>query len=148
MFELGWIEIGLIGVIALVVLGPERLPKAARFAGLWVRKARAQWFNVKAELERELAADELKAALREQRDGFESAARQVNEDLQALQREADPGTAVESAAHRPPSKTPDDGELPHPAAPESAALPPPWVLEDELSPPADPPPTPPARDRG
>jgi len=137
MFELGWIEIGLIGVIALVVLGPERLPKAARFAGLWVRKARAQWFTVKAELERELAADELKAALREQRDGLESAARQVREDLQALEREADPGTGVESDAHRPPSK-----------APEDAALPPPAVPKDELSPPADPSPPPPAPDRG
>ena len=62
MFELGWIEIGIVGVIALVVLGPERLPKAARFAGLWVRKARAQWFAVKSELERELAAEELKAS--------------------------------------------------------------------------------------
>jgi len=137
MFELGWIEIGLIGVIALVVLGPERLPKAARFAGLWVRKARAQWFTVKAELERELAADELKAALREQRDGLENAARQVREDLQALEREADPGTGVESDAHRPPSK-----------APEDAALPPPAVPKDELAPPADPSPTPPAPDRG
>lgn len=64
MFELGWIEIGLIGVIALVVLGPERLPKAARFVGLWVRKARAMWFSVKSELDRELAAEELKERLK------------------------------------------------------------------------------------
>lgn len=63
MFELGWVEIVLIGVIALVVLGPERLPKAARFVGLWVRKARAQWFAVKSEMERELAVEEMKAAM-------------------------------------------------------------------------------------
>ena len=63
MFDLGFGELLLIALVALVVLGPERLPKAARFAGLWVRRARAQWYSVKSELERELAADELKRSL-------------------------------------------------------------------------------------
>ena len=44
MFDLGFSELLLIAMVALVVLGPERLPKAARFAGLWARRARAQWF--------------------------------------------------------------------------------------------------------
>ncbi len=63
MFDIGFSEILVIAVVALIVLGPERLPKAARFAGLWVRRARAQWASVKHELERELAADELKRSL-------------------------------------------------------------------------------------
>ena len=63
MFGISGFELGLVALVALLVLGPERLPKAARFAGLWVRRARAQWFSVKAELERELAADELKRSL-------------------------------------------------------------------------------------
>ena len=63
MFDIGFTELLVIAVVALVVLGPERLPKAARFAGLWVRRARAQWHSVKDELERELAADELKRSL-------------------------------------------------------------------------------------
>ena len=62
MFDIGFSELL---VIALVVLGPERLPKAARFAGLWVRRARAQWYSVKHELERELAAEDLKRSLHE-----------------------------------------------------------------------------------
>ena len=53
MFDIGFSELLIVAVVALVVLGPERLPKAARFAGLWVRRARAQWYSVKAELERE-----------------------------------------------------------------------------------------------
>lgn len=60
MFDVGFSELIIIAVVALLVLGPERLPKAARFAGLWMRRARAQWYSVRAELERELAADELK----------------------------------------------------------------------------------------
>lgn len=63
MFDFGFSELLLIAVVALVVLGPERLPKAARFVGLWVRRARAQWYSVKNELERELAAEELKRDL-------------------------------------------------------------------------------------
>ena len=55
----------MIAIVALLVLGPERLPKAARFAGLWVRRARAQWYSVKSELENELAADELKRSLQQ-----------------------------------------------------------------------------------
>ena len=94
MFDIGFGELLLIAVLALVVLGPERLPKAARFVGLWVRRARAQWHSVKAELERELQADELKrsleetqaqlrqahAALREEADG-------VREGLYAMRHE-------------------------------------------------------------
>ena len=87
MFELGWIEIFFIGVIALVVLGPERLPKAARFAGLWVRKARAQWFAVKSELDRELAAEELKASLAAERDAIRDAVKQLDDEALAVRDE-------------------------------------------------------------
>ena len=65
MFDVGFSEIMIIAVVALIVLGPERLPKAARFAGLWVRRARAQWYSVKAELERELASEDLQRSLKE-----------------------------------------------------------------------------------
>ena len=47
MFDFSLGEMLVVALVALVVLGPERLPKAARFAGLWVRKARAQWYAVK-----------------------------------------------------------------------------------------------------
>jgi sec-independent protein translocase protein TatB len=60
MFDVGFSEMLVIAFVALLVLGPERLPKAARLAGLWVRRARAQWYSVKAELENELAAEELR----------------------------------------------------------------------------------------
>jgi sec-independent protein translocase protein TatB len=64
MFDIGLSEILIVAIVALVVLGPERLPKAARLAGFWVRKARAQWYTVKAELESEMADEELKESLK------------------------------------------------------------------------------------
>ncbi len=64
MFDIGLSEILIVAIVALVVLGPERLPKAARLAGFWVRKARAQWYTVKAELESEMQDEELKESLK------------------------------------------------------------------------------------
>ena len=66
MFDIGFWELALIGVIALLVVGPERLPKLARTAGLWVGKARSVIQNVKSEIDRELAAEELKRTLAKQ----------------------------------------------------------------------------------
>jgi len=65
VFGIGTSELLIVALVALIVLGPERLPKAARFAGLWIRRARAQWYSVKSELERELAAEELKRSVQD-----------------------------------------------------------------------------------
>lgn len=73
MFDVGFAELLLIGVVALLVLGPERLPKAARMAGLWMRKARASWYSMRAELEREIADDELKRSLQQARTELQQA---------------------------------------------------------------------------
>lgn len=89
MFDIGFSELLLIAVVALVVLGPERLPKAARFAGLWVRRARAQWYSVKSELERDLAADELKRSFDETRDVMRGVGDSVRNSGDALRHDFD-----------------------------------------------------------
>ena len=66
MFEIGFWEIALIGVVAMIVVGPERLPGLARTAGLWLGKARRMVADVKAEVDRELHLEEIKQSLREQ----------------------------------------------------------------------------------
>jgi sec-independent protein translocase protein TatB len=65
MFDIGMGEIGLIAVVGLLVLGPERLPRVARTAGALLRKARNSWQSVRSDIERELAADDLKRTMRE-----------------------------------------------------------------------------------
>jgi len=85
MFDIGFSELLIIAVVALVVLGPERLPKAARFAGLWVRRARAQWYSVKSELERDLAAEELRKSLHDTEEamrGFGDSVRRTGSDVE------------------------------------------------------------------
>ncbi|KAB7768439.1 Sec-independent protein translocase protein TatB [Xanthomonas maliensis] len=88
MFDIGFSELALIAVVALVVLGPERLPKAARFAGLWVRRARAQWDSVKQELERELEAEELKRSLQDVQASLREAEGQLRSTQQHVEQEA------------------------------------------------------------
>ena len=62
MFEGSFWEFSLIFVIALVVFGPERLPGLARTVGLWVGKARSVMRNFNEQIERELAAEEMRRA--------------------------------------------------------------------------------------
>ncbi len=63
MFNIGSFEVLLICVIALLVLGPERLPDAIRTAGLWIGRFRRSFYKVKSEIERELNADEIRRQL-------------------------------------------------------------------------------------
>ncbi|MCL7714771.1 Sec-independent protein translocase protein TatB [Stenotrophomonas mori] len=125
MFDVGFSELLLIAVVALVVLGPERLPKAARFAGLWVRRARRQWDSVKQELERELEAEDLKRSLQDvQRsvqqagDGLREQARQVQAAADTLQRDVARTPEADAAA-----SAVDPGDAPAEPAPSAEAGP-------------------------
>ena len=60
MFDVGFSEILVIGVVALVVIGPERLPTVARTIGALLGRAQRYFNEVKSEVSRELELDELK----------------------------------------------------------------------------------------
>ena len=59
MLDIGFLEIVIIAAIALIVLGPERLPRAARTAGMWVGRARSMVSAVKTDIDREIRESEL-----------------------------------------------------------------------------------------
>ena len=65
MFEIGFAELFLLGVIALLVVGPDRLPALARTVGVWVGRAQRLVGQVRADIEREVRADELRKAAKE-----------------------------------------------------------------------------------
>ncbi|VAX08918.1 Twin-arginine translocation protein TatB [hydrothermal vent metagenome] len=60
MFDVGFWELGLIALVALLVVGPERLPGLARTLGLWLGKGRRTINNIKEEIDREIKIDEIK----------------------------------------------------------------------------------------
>lgn len=66
MFDVGFWELSLIALVALLVIGPERLPKVARVAGLWLGRGRRLISSVKADIDKEIKAEELKEILNKQ----------------------------------------------------------------------------------
>jgi sec-independent protein translocase protein TatB len=66
MFDIGFWELFLIGILALLVIGPERLPGAARSAGYWVGRARRYIEGVKNDVESEFDMSEFKRLLHNQ----------------------------------------------------------------------------------
>lgn len=120
MFDVGFSELLIIAVVALLVLGPERLPKAARFAGLWVRKARAQWYAVKSELELELAQEEMKKHLQAAENSIQAPAQAIQSELRQAGTELDDHwRALAAATEAPAAAVPD----PAPAEDDNAGTP-------------------------
>jgi len=83
MFDIGLFEMILIGVIALLILGPERMPEAARAAGRWAGKARRFITGIKQDVSSQLSMDEL-AELRKLRDDLASAQTELNKFQQQV----------------------------------------------------------------
>lgn len=137
MFEIGFWEMVMVGVVALIVVGPERLPGLARTAGLWIGKARRMFAEVKADVDRELHLEEIKQSLRQSADlnPLQDAANQmkaIREDLQAEFDDPGPPPGWQPGqvnAPPPPGWTPADSDLatptvslqkPEPAPPPAA----------------------------
>jgi sec-independent protein translocase protein TatB len=78
MIEISFGKLLLLALIALLVLGPEKLPGAARTAGALVRRVRNSWDSVRAEVERELEIEEIKRTAREAAARAEAAQAQMN----------------------------------------------------------------------
>src|SRR5688500_11756696 len=123
MFDIGFSELMVIAVVALIVIGPERLPKVARTLGHLIGRMQRYVNDVKADISREMELDELKKLQMTMQDaakGFEdSVTREVNaaeSEIQKLAQEANPTAS-------PPSETaaaPDSAVLPAPEEPSAS----------------------------
>jgi sec-independent protein translocase protein TatB len=138
MFDAGFTELLLIMVIALLVVGPERLPGLARKVGLWIGKARSYFNSVRSDIEREIRADELKSMLNQQQEEIqrlksmvEDTGNELEADLKKDLDEAEQRTGTDDAAagsadvHKPHPEldsSPDEQAVPEPEAPAPAAV--------------------------
>lgn len=87
MFDIGFFELVFIAVVALLVLGPERMPHAVRMTAAWMGKFRRAALSVREEIEREVNAMEVQQRLKEQMDdsGLKEAKDVLEETKQTLQ---------------------------------------------------------------
>jgi sec-independent protein translocase protein TatB len=129
MFDIGigFSELALIGLVALVVLGPERLPKLARTGGLWLGKARRFLSDVKRDIDQEIksseldqlkdlgkelreAGDEFGTAVQDVQQGVEQSAQTLKEQaekpelLEAIQNSADANATAASMTTSTPAE--------------------------------------------
>lgn len=65
MFDIGFLELMVVAILGLLVLGPERLPKAARSLGLLIGKVRRTMSNIQDDLERHARTEELREKLKD-----------------------------------------------------------------------------------
>jgi sec-independent protein translocase protein TatB len=93
MFGVSFQELLLVGLVALLVLGPERLPGAARTAGLWIGRLKRSFNTIKQEVEREIGADEIRRQLH-------------NEHILALEEDARKLFNQNAPAEQPPAEQP------------------------------------------
>jgi sec-independent protein translocase protein TatB len=84
MIEIDFGKLILLALVALIVLGPEKLPGAARTAGALLRRLRSGWDNVRAEVERELEIEEIRRAAREAAAQAESAQTQLDSAIRQV----------------------------------------------------------------
>lgn len=68
MFDIGFWELCLVWLVSLLVIGPDKLPKAVRVAGFWVGKISSKVAAVKAQMQQELQAEEMRQLLAEKTD--------------------------------------------------------------------------------
>ncbi|HEX7970753.1 MAG TPA: Sec-independent protein translocase protein TatB [Thiobacillus sp.] len=79
MFDIGFSELVVIGVVALIVIGPERLPKVARAAGLLYGRMQRYVSTVKSDISREIQLDEIRRAGQSFKESVESTASGVEQ---------------------------------------------------------------------
>jgi len=117
MFDIGFSEIVVIGVVALIVIGPERLPKVARTLGHMFGRLQRYVNEVKADINREMELDELRKLQSE----VQSAARDIEQSVAQAAHDAESGVrSVEAQLNEAASETAPEGAADTSAKPSPA----------------------------
>ena len=137
MIEISFAKLLVLALIALIVLGPEKLPVVARTAGALIRRVRGGWDTVRAEVERELEVEEIRRAAREvvaQKDAVQAELNATLNQVQDVARTvtADDPVVPVAIAHDEPALTQDAREPDAAAAELATAAAPTAAPADDL----------------
>ncbi|NQZ32952.1 MAG: twin-arginine translocase subunit TatB [Oceanospirillaceae bacterium] len=106
MLDIGFTELLLIAVVALVVLGPEKLPMAVRTLGLWVGKAKRTISGIQSEISEELRLDELKRTASVAKEQLDSELDEMKKPFMDDLKEASPAPSVQAKEVDPETSDP------------------------------------------
>ncbi|MBB3330635.1 sec-independent protein translocase protein TatB [Halomonas campaniensis] len=127
MFDIGFLELLFIGVVGLLVLGPERLPKAARTLGLWIGKIKRSVSGMQREISAQLEAEELRQKLNEQQQKLDESVRQVKRGVESIAEDDSPGDSARGTFRA------GDGDAARQEAAPRESAPPEQRLDDALA---------------
>lgn len=113
MFDIGFSELVVIGIVALLVIGPERLPKVARTVGHLLGRAQRYVSDVKADINREMQLDELRKLQAQVNESARSLENSMRQEISSLQEQVetplqDAATSLRSLGEEPRSPRPTD----------------------------------------
>jgi len=111
MFDVGFLEILVIGIVSLIVIGPERLPAVARTVGSWVGKAQRFVRGVKSDFASELKSGDLKKIIGDQNEQISELRNIVNSARQELKAGVDEATAATRSSVEDFKKAVEDDEV-------------------------------------
>jgi sec-independent protein translocase protein TatB len=104
MFDIGFAELVLVGVVGLLVIGPERLPGAIRTGSLWLNRLKRGFNDIKREVQQELHNDEVMQQLRETGQQLKTQANQLGQDLDSAGAGLNKPLTGETPTDEPPLK--------------------------------------------
>ncbi len=106
MFDIGFTELVLVGIVGLLVIGPERLPGAIRTGSLWLNRFKRGFNDIKREVQQELHNDEVMQQLRESGQQFKAQADQLGQSIEAASNNlSGPASEAPNATEPSASKT-------------------------------------------
>jgi sec-independent protein translocase protein TatB len=122
MFDIGFSELMVIAVVALIVIGPERLPKVARTVGHLFGRMQRYVNDVKSDISREMALDDLRKLQSSMQDTMRSVEQSVTEEVRSAEAEMNKIAADVpiATADRAPSDAPATASTAPAAAPDPA----------------------------
>ncbi len=113
MFDIGFLELLVIAVIALIVLGPERLPVAIKVVAVWIGRLRRSFQSIRQEIEKEINADEIRreihnesvmAELKKTRDSLQKEVDGLNQQIDAVAESSPPSEHRQTASNNTPGQ--------------------------------------------
>ncbi|TVP50724.1 MAG: twin-arginine translocase subunit TatB [Halomonas sp.] len=104
MLDIGFLELMIIGIVGLLVLGPERLPRAARTAGMWIGKIKRTVSGMQREISAQLETEELRQKINEQQKKLDDSLKKAKLDVESIA-DAPPGEGASPDDKAVPSET-------------------------------------------
>ncbi len=123
MFDVGFSELIVIGIVALVVIGPERLPKVARTVGHLLGRMQRYVNDVKADISREMQLDELKKLQADVQESARNFQQSIASEMQSVEQSVNSAAQLAVQEVAPPAESMTVGQQPVPQGEPAAPAP-------------------------